>query len=258
MNSFHCNTKRKKERSKKWQAKWPTSKFKMSMNVSCMWSAESIVKKTEAWASSEVQFVDHTSHLWWDGVCDICKFQPARTGIKGVISALLLLLHSRTEWTSVLTWQVKKDRTGCKPLKGFNKFFFLLILQIGVLVTLQCQVIYHFLTSFWFVLAIVIFEGLQGGLAYVNTFYLMSSEVSNSEPKKDYYWFHFSLVLELHDRQIINTYLLLISFSWTMSTLQSLFLIKNSYQTFTKVIVDIKDKSTWLKINLLFIFYPVN
>ena len=45
-------------------------------------------------------------------VCDICKFRPARTGIKGVVSALLLLLHllllSRTERTSELTWQVRK------------------------------------------------------------------------------------------------------------------------------------------------------
>ena len=46
-----------------------------------------------------VQFVGHTVHLWWDGVCDIRKFWPARTDIKGVISALLLhlLLPSRTE-----------------------------------------------------------------------------------------------------------------------------------------------------------------
>ena len=64
-------------------------------------------KKIEAWASLGVQFVGHMSCLWWDGVCDICKFRPARTGIKWVISALLLhlLLHSGTEPTSVLTRQ---------------------------------------------------------------------------------------------------------------------------------------------------------
>ena len=113
LNSFHSNTKRKKERSKKWWAHWLTSKFKTSANMSCMWSARSI-EKTEAWASLGVQFVGHASCLWWDRVCDICKFQPARTGIKGVISALLLLLllhlllHSRAEQTSVLTWQARK------------------------------------------------------------------------------------------------------------------------------------------------------
>ena len=56
-----------------------------------VWSAGSI-EKMEAWASLEVQFVGHASRLWWDGVCDIGKFRPARTGIKGVILALLLLL----------------------------------------------------------------------------------------------------------------------------------------------------------------------
>ena len=29
-----------------------------------------------------VQFVGHASRLWWDGVCNICKFRSARTGIK--------------------------------------------------------------------------------------------------------------------------------------------------------------------------------
>ena len=29
-----------------------------------------------------VQFVGHASHLWWDRVCDICKFWSARTSIK--------------------------------------------------------------------------------------------------------------------------------------------------------------------------------
>ena len=101
---------RKEGRSKKRWAKWPASKFKMSMDVSCVWNTRSM-EKIEAWASLEVQFVGHTSRLWWDGVCVIYKSWPARTGIKGVISALLLLhllLHSRIEWTSVLTWQVRE------------------------------------------------------------------------------------------------------------------------------------------------------
>lgn len=53
------------------------------------------------------------------------------------------------------------------------------ILQIGVLATLQCQVLFHFLPNFWIVLAFVIFEGLQGGLGYVNTFYRMSYEIAS-------------------------------------------------------------------------------
>ena len=46
-------------------------------------------KKMGAWASLEVRFLGHMSRLWWDGVCNICEFRPARTGIKEVISALL-------------------------------------------------------------------------------------------------------------------------------------------------------------------------
>ena len=72
-----------------------------------------VLKKMEALAFLGVQFVSHTSCLWLDGVCDICKFQAARTGIKGVNSALLLLhffLLSRTERTIVLTQQVRKTQ----------------------------------------------------------------------------------------------------------------------------------------------------
>ena len=73
-----------------------------------------------------MQFVGHASRLWWNGVYDICEFWPARTGIKGVISVLLLLLHlllhSRTERTSVLTWQVRKTGPVAKQLKGFIDF----------------------------------------------------------------------------------------------------------------------------------------
>ena len=29
-----------------------------------------------------MQFVGLVSRLWWDGVCDVCKFRSARTGIK--------------------------------------------------------------------------------------------------------------------------------------------------------------------------------
>ena len=44
MNSFYSNTKRKEERSKCGWAKWPTSKFKTMVNVSCVWSAGSTEK----------------------------------------------------------------------------------------------------------------------------------------------------------------------------------------------------------------------
>ena len=100
----------------------------------------------------EVQFVGHASRLWWDGVCDICKFRLARTGIKGVISALLLLhllLHSRTERTSVLMRQVrekKRDRTGSKQLKGFSHLICLypFHMELSIISNLPCQILIIF------------------------------------------------------------------------------------------------------------------
>ena len=74
-----------KERNKKWQTKWPTSKFETSTKVSCVYQK---YRKMEVWVLLGVQFVGHVSCLWWDRVCDICKFRSARTSIKEVISAL--------------------------------------------------------------------------------------------------------------------------------------------------------------------------
>ena len=124
LNSFHRDTKRKKQ-----EVTCKMAYLKVQNECKCVLRMEYRMyrKRTEAWVFLGVQFVGHSSHLWWDGVCDICKFQPAWTGIKGVISALLwllhFLLHSRTEWTSVLTHQVRekeRDGTGSKQLKGFR------------------------------------------------------------------------------------------------------------------------------------------
>ena len=64
-------------------------------------------EKTEAWASLGSHFVGHASRVWWDGVCNICKFQSARTGIKEALwGGAWLLLGSRIMQTSVLTRQL--------------------------------------------------------------------------------------------------------------------------------------------------------
>ena len=70
-----------KERNKKLQAKWPTSKFEKWCE--CVLHVEyRKYRKTEAWPSLGMQFVSHVSCLWWDGVCNICKFHTAWTSIK--------------------------------------------------------------------------------------------------------------------------------------------------------------------------------
>lgn len=43
---------------------------------------------------------------------------------------------------------------------------------------LLSQVFYRFIPNVWVIFAIVLWEGLLGGGAYVNTFYKMSKEVS--------------------------------------------------------------------------------
>ncbi|GAB1609705.1 battenin-like isoform X1 [Argonauta hians] len=53
------------------------------------------------------------------------------------------------------------------------------IIQVGVLGILHTQVLYHYIKSFWVIIAIVLVEGIQGGLAYVNTYYRMSHEISD-------------------------------------------------------------------------------
>ncbi|XP_014786537.1 battenin isoform X2 [Octopus bimaculoides] len=59
------------------------------------------------------------------------------------------------------------------------KFLWLpVILQMGILAILQTQVLFHYIKSFWIIIAVIFIEGVQGGLAYVNTYYRMSQEIS--------------------------------------------------------------------------------
>ena len=92
-----------KGRKKEARSEMACFKVQNKCNVSCVLSARSIEKnRSMTWVSSGVQFVGHASRLWWDRVCDICKFRPATTGMKGVISALLLLLkHIQNLFTGV-------------------------------------------------------------------------------------------------------------------------------------------------------------
>jgi hypothetical protein len=63
------------------------------------------------------------------------------------------------------------------------------------------EVIYLFIPSIWIIFAAVLWEGLLGGAAYVNTFYKMSVEVSGF-----LYWKYLASVL-LHTALIITSYI---------------------------------------------------
>lgn len=54
------------------------------------------------------------------------------------------------------------------------------MLQFINVIILTCEVIFFYIPSIWVVFAIVLWEGLLGGGAYVNTFYRMSNELPKS------------------------------------------------------------------------------
>ncbi|XP_061556055.1 battenin isoform X1 [Phycodurus eques] len=62
-----------------------------------------------------------------------------------------------------------------------RKLWGLALLQVLNAVLLLLEVCYKFLPSAWLVFAIIIYEGLLGGTAYVNTFYFISKETEDRQ-----------------------------------------------------------------------------
>ncbi|OWF41561.1 battenin-like [Mizuhopecten yessoensis] len=62
-------------------------------------------------------------------------------------------------------------------LLEIKKLWFLPVLQFINMGILLLQVFYQFIPSIWIVLAIVLYEGLLGGAAFVNTFFRISTKV---------------------------------------------------------------------------------
>lgn len=57
------------------------------------------------------------------------------------------------------------------------------VFQFVNVIIILFEVIYFYMPSIWVVFAVVLWEGLLGGGAYVNTFYRMSKEVPLSKRK---------------------------------------------------------------------------
>ena len=66
------------------------------------------------------------------------------------------------------------------PYPSYTRILSLSLLQFGNMVLLIAQVYEHFIPSFWIIMVIIIWEGLLGGSAYVNTFYKIREEVSEA------------------------------------------------------------------------------
>ncbi|KFM79238.1 Battenin, partial [Stegodyphus mimosarum] len=62
-----------------------------------------------------------------------------------------------------------------------KRLWILPILQIINVIILLLQIYFSFIPSIWIVLALIFYEGLLGGCAYVNTFYRISSEVAEED-----------------------------------------------------------------------------
>ncbi|XP_041348415.1 battenin-like isoform X3 [Gigantopelta aegis] len=69
---------------------------------------------------------------------------------------------------------ISRSSVNCFQIK---KLWILPILQLANLVVLLTQVYFRYIPNIWIIFAIILFEGLLGGAAYVNTFYRMSQEI---------------------------------------------------------------------------------
>ncbi|XP_024888805.1 battenin [Temnothorax curvispinosus] len=64
---------------------------------------------------------------------------------------------------------------------SINKIWIMSVLQFVNVIILLFEAIYYYIPNIWIVFALVLWEGLLGGGAYVNTFYRMSTEI----PRED-------------------------------------------------------------------------
>lgn len=68
-------------------------------------------------------------------------------------------------------------------LVTINKIWIMAVLQFANVIILLFESIYYYMPNIWIVFAIVLWEGLLGGGAYVNTFYRMSTEIPRADRK---------------------------------------------------------------------------
>ncbi|XP_012280291.1 battenin [Orussus abietinus] len=60
---------------------------------------------------------------------------------------------------------------------SINKIWIMAVLQFMNVIVLLFEALYYYMPNIWIIIAFVLWEGLLGGGAYVNTFYRMSKEV---------------------------------------------------------------------------------
>ena len=111
LNSFHSHKERKKERSSDEQNGLPRSLKMARMCLACR------AQKRECHWECNLQVM----RLWWDGVCNICKFWSSRTSIKEALwEGAWLLLGSRI--VQVVNQVNEKKRNVTTKLCKLNSF----------------------------------------------------------------------------------------------------------------------------------------
>ncbi|PBC34382.1 battenin [Apis cerana] len=68
-------------------------------------------------------------------------------------------------------------------LVTINKIWIMAVLQFINVIILLFETLFYYLPSIWIVFTFVLWEGLLGGGAYVNTFYRMSTEIPRADRK---------------------------------------------------------------------------
>ncbi|XP_047365002.1 battenin [Vespa velutina] len=68
-------------------------------------------------------------------------------------------------------------------LVSINKIWIMAVLQFLNVIILLFETIYYYIPNIWIIFTIVLWEGLLGGGAYVNTFYRMSTEIPRADRK---------------------------------------------------------------------------
>lgn len=63
----------------------------------------------------------------------------------------------------------------------FDKIWIMSVLQLFNLIILLFESIFYYIPNIWIVFAFVLWEGLLGGAAYVNTFFRMSTEIPRAD-----------------------------------------------------------------------------
>ncbi|KAL2738790.1 battenin [Vespula squamosa] len=68
-------------------------------------------------------------------------------------------------------------------LVTINKIWIMAVLQFFNVIILLFETIYYYIPNIWIIFSVVLWEGLLGGGAYVNTFYRMSTEIPRADRK---------------------------------------------------------------------------